>query len=230
MSPRRARDALGRRVAEARAVAVVAALLLTAAASVASCSPAPPTPSGVPATHASPAAAASNGPSEPTEPPQSTAPTGSASAVVVDDTLLDALPGEIAGTSLSVDVETAADVAADVSRDAGLAADLEALAVGLYAGEADYAVVTVTRLRDGVFGEPFFRDWRDSFDEAVCAQAGGIDGHAEATLGGRTAFIGTCVGGVRTYHVRLSGPDRIVSLQALGDARYGELILAGLTE
>ena len=50
------------------------------------------------------------------------------------------------------------------------------------------------------------------------------------TIGGRTAFICTCAGGVRTYHTRLEGPDRIVSLQALGEGRYGERILAGLTE
>ena len=150
--------------------------------------------------------------------------------VVVDEGLLGILPPLVEGATLTVDAETATGIAAQVAADPGLAGDLEAVAVALYAGEADYAVVTLTRLRDGVFRDDYFRDWRDSFDEAVCAQSGGVEGHAEATIGGRTTFIGTCAGGVRTYHTRLEGPDRIVSLQALGEGRYGERILAGLTE
>lgn len=159
-----------------------------------------------------------------TAPPETTVP--SADRALVDGSLLDVLPPDVAGSPLQIDGETAAGIAADPA----LAADIDALAVGLYAGEADYAVVTVTRLRPGVVSEPYFRDWRDTFDAGVCAQAGGVDGHAEAVIGGRTIFIGTCVGGVRTYHVRLTDPDRLVSLQALGETRYGELILAGLTE
>lgn len=157
--------------------------------------------------------------------PGTTAPSIGGQATV-DGALLDVLPPDVDGSTLQVDAETAAGIAADPA----LAEDIEALGVGLYAGEADYAVVTVTRLRPGVVSDPWFRDWRDTFDAGVCAQAGGIDGHAEAVIGGRTTFIGTCVGGIRTYHVHLAGPDRIVSLQALGDARYGELIVAGLTE
>jgi len=157
-------------------------------------------------------------------------PSVSAGTVVVDETLLAILPPLVDGAALTPDAETAAGIAAQVAADPGLSGDLEAVAVALYAGEADYAVVTLTRLRDGVFGEDYFRDWRDSFDQAVCAQSGGVEGHAEATIGGRTSFIGTCAGGVRTYHTRLEGPDRIVSLQALGEGRYGERILAGLTE
>jgi hypothetical protein len=168
----------------------------------------------------------STSPSAPVDP----GPSASHATVVVDEGLLGILPPLVEGATLTVDAETAAGIAAQVAADPGLAGDLEAVAVALYAGEADYAVVTLTRLRDGVFRDDYFRDWRDSFDEAVCAQSGGVEGHAEATIGGRTTFIGTCAGGVRTYHTRLEGPDRIVSLQALGEGRYGERILAGLTE
>jgi hypothetical protein len=157
-------------------------------------------------------------------------PLASGTPVGVDGSLLDILPATIDGAAMTPDAETAAGIAADVSGDPSLAGDLDALAVALYAGRDDYAVVTITRLRQGPFGEDYFRDWRDSFDEAVCAQAGGIDGHAEAPIGGRTTYIGTCTEGVRTYHVRLAAPDRIVSLQSLGQARFGEQIMAGLTE
>lgn len=160
----------------------------------------------------------------------SPAPTGSAGspvgAVAVDATLLDLLPSEVADAARVVDATTAAEIAADPV----LGADVEALAVALYASAQDYAVVTVTRFRPGVLTDEYYRDWRDSFDEGVCAQAGGVDGHAQALIGSRLVNIGTCAGGVRTYHLRLAEPDRIISLQALGDLRYGELIMAGVTE
>jgi hypothetical protein len=203
-------------------------LALAAILGAAACAPDGPSPSGVPLGSASPppvSVAPSSG-------APATAPASSAGAGVVgvDGGLLDVLPAQVGSAVLTEDAETAAGIATDVSGDPDLAADLADLAVGLYASQTDYAVVTVTRLRDGVFDEDWFRDWRDSFDDAVCSQAGGIDGHAEAPIDGRTAYIGTCTGGVRTYHVRLSDPDRIVSLQALGEARYGELILGGLEE
>jgi hypothetical protein len=205
--------ATGRRGLLPGAVLVIAVVLAACSPLTSAPSAAPTAPSGDPPT---PSLVAS--------------PLASVVAVGVDGSLLDILPARIDGAALTPDAETAAGIAADVSGDPSLAGDLDALAVGLYAGRDDYAVVTITRLRQGPFGEDYFRDWRDSFDEAVCAQAGGVDGHAEAPIGGRTTYIGTCVGGVRTYHVRLAGPDRIVSLQALGDARYGEQIVAGLTE
>ena len=72
-------------------------------------------------------------------------------------------------------------------------------------------VASVVKLKPGVFSDEFFRDWRDSFDEGVCGQAGGVTGNAQATMDGRTVYIGTCEGGVHTYHVHLEGPDVIVS-------------------
>ena len=67
----------------------------------------------------------------------------------------------------------------------------------------------------GVFDEPTFRSWRDTFDEGVCLQAGGVGGHAETQIAGRTVYIGTCTGGVTTYHVRLAERNAIVSIWSL---------------
>ncbi|MFP5342025.1 MAG: hypothetical protein ACLGIJ_03730 [Candidatus Limnocylindria bacterium] len=156
--------------------------------------------------------------------------TPSAGSVLVDPRLLDLLPATIDDVARIDDPDTGAEIAGELAGDAGLADDIEAVGVALYAGAADYAVVTVTRLRPGRFDDAYFRDWRDTFDAAVCDQAGGVDGRAEAPIAGRTAYIGTCAGGVRTYHVHLSGPERLVSLQALGEGRFGERILGGLTE
>jgi hypothetical protein len=93
----------------------------------------------------------------------------------------------------------------------------------------DYVVVTVARLKPGLFGDLFYRGWRDTFDAAVCEQAGGVDGHGEAEIAGRQTFIGTCAGGVHTYHVHLPDHDVIVSMQAVGDGRFGEHVVEGLT-
>ena len=97
-------------------------------------------------------------------------------------------------------METAAQIAADP----GLPGSVTAVAVATAFGPppsdsaADYVVVTLARLRPGVFNVAFFRGWRDSFDAAVCGQAGGIDRRAEVEIEGHQTFIATCAGGVRT--------------------------------
>ena len=60
----------------------------------------------------------------------------------------------------------------------------------------------------------------------ACAQAGGVAGNAETQLGGRTVYIGTCAGGLRTYHAWIDEPgrDRVRALvrgRALGRAAHG---------
>ena len=178
------------------------------------------TPSAAPSATASPS------------PPGVTAEASDTAAIEVDDALLDLLPDEVAGVRLEPDRETAADVA----RDPTLAVDVDRIAVATAFGPlatdgaADYAVVTVAGLRPGAFSDPFFRAWRDTFDAAVCEQAGGVSGHAESTIGERTVWIGTCAGGVHTYHATLRDDSVIVSLQGSGPGRYGEQVMAGLTE
>jgi hypothetical protein len=151
--------------------------------------------------------------------------------VLVDPTLLDLLPETVDGVQLAADAATAAEAAAEPS----IAPFVSALAIavaltpGLDEG-SDYVVVTVARVKPGLFGDLFFRGWRDTFDAAVCEQAGGVDGHAEAEIAGRHAYIGTCAGGVHTYHVHLPDRDVIVSMQAVGPRRFGERVVEGLTE
>ena len=158
--------------------------------------------------------------------------TDGSSGVVVDPTLLELLPGDIDGVPLNADPDTAASIAAEGSIAPFVSAIAIATAFGPLATDtsADDVVVTVNRLRPGTFGDLFFRGWRDTFDDAVCELAGGVDGHAEADIGAHHAFIGTCSGGVHTYHVHLPARDVIVSMQGLGERRFAELVVAGLTE
>lgn len=195
---------------------VVAGILAVAACGA----PTPTTPPTAPASSA-------GGPS-----PVVSASPSRAGSVVVDDTLRDLLPPEIAGIDLTPDPATAAEIAADPTLAGSVAAVAVATAFGPIPPDSapDYVVVTLARLEAGVFDDAFFRDWRDTFDAAVCAQAGGVGGHAEAAIAGHQTFIATCAGGVRTYHVHLPVSDVIVSMQASGERRYGERVVEGLTE
>lgn len=169
-------------------------------------------------------------PSVPASPPPPSALTEW--RVTVDASLLDVLPDAIDGQPRRPDDATASEIA----RTGNLGPDIEAIAVGLYvqAGSSatqDLAIVNVVRLRPGVFGEAWYRDWRTTYDDGACEIAGGVaPGGAQSRIGDRETYIGTCQGGVHTYHVHLRSPDRVVSITAAGDGRYGELVVKGLTE
>jgi hypothetical protein len=145
-------------------------------------------------------------------------------AVTVDPALLAILPATVAG--LPVNPVPDPTGLADPALVASVDRIAQAFVIDPVSGDFAYASIVV--LRPGVFGDRFFRSWRDSFDEGACSQAGGVVGHAEAQIGGRTAYIGRCDGGVLTYHVRLDGRDAIVSVSSLGETHLGEQLLAGL--
>lgn len=168
----------------------------------------------------------------PTLDPDIAPPSPPAGAATVDSALLDVLPDAIDGVPLTPDEETAALIAADPTTDAAI----ERLAVGVYVDpsdsvETDVAVVSVVGLAPGTFDEAWFRAWRDTYDAAACEVAGGLAAAgAESTIADHDTFIGTCQGGVHTYHVHLPDPDRVVAITAVGPARFGERVVAGLEE
>jgi hypothetical protein len=92
----------------------------------------------------------------------------------------------------------------------------------------DVAVASVIRLRPDVFDEAFYQEWRDTYNQAACEVADGVDTESPAQIGGRASYLGTCVGGARTYHTYLEDQGFIVSVTATGERGFGELILAGL--
>jgi hypothetical protein len=151
---------------------------------------------------------------------------------VVDATLLDVLPAAIEGFPMTADDETAGEIAADPTTDPAV----RRIAVGVFVDpsdpvEADLAVVSVVALRPGTFDDAWFRSWRETYDAAACEVAEGVSpGSAEATIAGHRTFIGKCRGGVHTYHVHLADPDRLIAITSLGTGRFGEQVVAGLTE
>lgn len=215
---------------------VLAVLALAALSGCGSSGPSGSAPAGsiVAATVGPPA---SSGPSPSISAPGPSGPSGSGTSVatvVADPTLLDLVP--IDGIRLTYDPDTTARVAADPTlRESatGLAIAVATPAGELIPGSSaapgmDLAVVSVIRLRDPAADDAWFRDWRDSYDEASCANAGGVLRRAETTIGGVTVFVGTCAGGSFTYHARVDGGAAVISLTSVGPSRLGQTIMEGL--
>jgi len=153
-------------------------------------------------------------------------PPGPATAVAIDPTLLDLLPTTVDGLPLTENAEAEAASLGDPVLARVALAFAAALVVDPSGGAFVYAVVV--RLLPGAMDEAVFRDWRDSYDEGACSQAGGVAGNAETELAGRTVYIGTCTGGVTTYHVWLGSRGVLISASAAGERRLGELLVESL--
>jgi hypothetical protein len=92
----------------------------------------------------------------------------------------------------------------------------------------DFAVVSVIRLRDPHADDAWFRAWRDSYDAAVCAQAGGVKRNSETAIGTHTVFVGSCAGGSFTYHTRIADGAIVISINSVGPANLGRTVMEGL--
>lgn len=147
-----------------------------------------------------------------------------ARAPVRDDSLLGILPGEVEGVPVVAEEASFDEAAADPA----FTQHVTRAAFAVAAGPDDLASGVVAELVPGVFDEGFFRDWRDTYNEGACGQAGGVTGNAEAELGGRTVHIATCGGGLRVYHAWVEERGVLVSLFSLGEGRFGERLMAGL--
>jgi len=148
---------------------------------------------------------------------------------VVDPTLLALLPAQVDGVAL----KPAPEAAAEMTADAQLGISASAIAVGIVATGggtgADLASVSVVRLRRDVYSEAFFEAWRQAYDAAACAPAGGVASHRQQVIGTHMVEVTLCTGGARTLHVHLSG-DILISITTVGARGFGDLVLAGLRE
>jgi hypothetical protein len=166
----------------------------------------------------------------PTSPPAAAtaciAASAQASGVVVDASLLAVLPPTVDGFAIKESSETEAPAA----QAPELSTVATRFAAGFVAdqGGANWAYAVVVVVRPCLMNDAAFRDWRDSYDQGACSQAGGVGGHAEAPLGGRTVTITTCGGGLHTYHVWLADRQQLVSVASVGEQRFGEKIVSGI--
>jgi hypothetical protein len=155
---------------------------------------------------------------------------GQPAELVVDAGLLRILPAAVAGVAL----KASPDSAADMIKDPSLAASASAIAVAMVAAPGnsrgdDLAVSTVIKLRPGVYSDTFYSGWRNAYDSAACDPAGGVASHVQRLIGPHTVDVTVCAQGARTYHTHLAG-DVLVSITAVGDGRFGDLVMAGLRE
>ena len=192
------------------------------AASAPASTPAPqsPEPASPPVPSAS-GASASAAPQSPSPGLSSVAP---GIDVVMDPALLQILPAAIGTAKVSIEPDSFSEAVQDPS----FVASVDSAAFAIVTEGGDLASGVVAHLRPDVYSDAFFRDWRDSYDEGACGQAGGVAAHAETTLGDRPAFITTCAGGLRVYHAYVPEREVIVSVFSLGEGRFGEQLLAGL--
>jgi hypothetical protein len=151
--------------------------------------------------------------------------------VAADPTLLDLVPAAAAGATLTYDPATTASVAADPS----LARDISYLATGLARpanaapDDPNIAIVNAVRVRDpGSANDAWFRDWRDTYDKAACAQAGGVARNAQFDVDGLVVFVGACANGAFTYHVRIGDGAIVLSITSIGPFDLGRRIVQQL--
>lgn len=219
-----------RRRRSAVVVAPVAFALLVSACGL---DPSPSPTSPPPPSAASPSAATRSSPAPTGAATPSSSSGASLPAAASDSSLIAAVLGpEQPGLTFAYDAETTGRVATDP----GLVRDATALGIGLYTvtGQdpvADYAIVSVLRLRDpGTANDEWFRTYRDSYDESACAAAGGVARHAQSEMGSHTVFIGSCAGGAFTYHLRTKTDDLVVSITGVGPGRLGERLAAAVSD
>lgn len=121
-------------------------------------------------------------------------------------------------------------MAADPSLDPAV----DTLATGLYRlrdaapDSPDFAIVNVVHLRGPQTDENWFRSWRDTYDAAACAQAGGVVRRSETAVRDLTIYVGSCAGGAFTYHAVLNEGNVILSMTSVGPARIGQAVVERL--
>ena len=159
-------------------------------------------------------------------PPPSPTPPDETSPVALDPSVLVFLPESVGGVPVTESADEATQAFADPSlpriasaMDAGVAVD---------AGNGNLVYAWVVRLRPGEFSDAIYQQWRDSYDEGACSGAGGVVGRAEATMDDRTVYITSCVQSLRAYHVWLKDQGILISASAIGDGRFGELLMDNL--
>ena len=159
-------------------------------------------------------------------PPPSPTPPDETTPVELDPSVLAFLPATVGGVPVTESADEATEALSDPSLgkigtaiDAGVAVDT---------GSGNLVHAWVVRLRADRFTDAIYQQWRDSYDEGACADAGGVVGRAEATIDERTVYITSCTASVRTYHVWLEQADILISASAIGDGSFGELLMDNL--
>ena len=149
---------------------------------------------------------------------------------MIDDALLAVLPRSVAGFAMQPAPQTAATMIAnaDFQRSASALAVGYVIAPGNSRSD-DLAISSVIRLRPGTFDDTFYANWRASYDAAACDPAGGVSSHIQQVNGQHQVEVTVCAKGARTLQTHLAG-DILVSITAVGDRKFGDLVMNGLRQ
>jgi hypothetical protein len=158
--------------------------------------------------------------------PDATSADGSVPQVALDAGLLAVLPPTVLGLPVEESPEGDQSALEEPVLDTIATAAIGAVVVDTSTTDLAYALVV--RLRPGALTDSGFRDWRDSYDEGACGNASLLVGHSQTSIAGRTVYIATCSGGLRTYHVWIQDKNLLISVSSLGTRHFGEVLLANL--
>lgn len=158
--------------------------------------------------------------------PDATSPDGSVAQVALDTALLAVLPPTVLGLPVEESPEGDQSALDEPVLDTIATAAIGAVVVDTSTTDLAYALVV--RLKPGALTDTGFRDWRDSYDEGACGNASLLVGHSQTSIAGRTVYIATCSGGLRTYHVWIQDKHLLISVSSLGARHFGEILLATL--
>ena len=206
-----------RRLGRPASIVIVLALVVSA------CGSTDPTPTAAPITP-SPAPSVAATPAPTAVPASAPGSSPAAGGAVEDPSLLAVLPATVDGIDVTLEHQAFLDAVADP----GFAKNVKRAAFGVAVSGTDLVSGVVAELAPDTYSDAFFRDWRDTYNEGACGQAGGVVGNAEAQIGGRTVYIASCAGDLRVYHTWLPERGAIVSAFALGGKRLGEELMGGL--
>lgn len=167
-------------------------------------------------------------PSGSTATPSPVLPTASAptNLPTVDRALLAVLPAKVDGIA----IEESPEAEATALTDPMLPLIGSSLAAGIAfdGANGDFVYGVVVRLTPGAPTDDLFAAWRRSYDAGACSQADGLVGTTTSLIGGRLVHIGTCKGGLLTYHVWIKEKGILVAASAVGARRLGERLMGSL--
>ncbi len=156
--------------------------------------------------------------------PGATLPMPSGATVTRDPSLLAILPASVAGVPVTEEPQSFPEAATDPA----FVASVDRAAFAIAVSGSDLASGVIAHLRPGVYSDKMYTDWRSSYDDGACAQAGGVVAHAEQANGSRTTYVTTCGGGLRVYHAYIASKGVIVSLFSTGPADLGGQLMGAI--
>ncbi len=90
---------------------------------------------------------------------------------------------------------------------------------------AETVFVIAMHARQGALADQRFGDWRETYGQGACEDAGGVVGSAESTIGERQVFVVRCVEGEIVYYVPLADCGELLTIDAVSTRDLGRTLV-----